>query len=394
MPVSVNEKTRKRRKMPRSFFGCLLPTLLAALLFLFPTFAKAQETPEIQGDEVTPIADTDRRNAEGGEDGEYSFYPDGSTDALKRAEQLREEYSAESVLTRLAEAAKKTFFSYSGDFLSLILMTFLLGVLGVALQKERAAIVGGEICLCAAVFRLSAGLLDAVLSAMQAQSALLLSFMPPLVSLLSGSGAVLSAALSAESTVVILEVSSVLLSAVILPAYKSLLVFSALSFVSESFDFSGVFDTVRKFCAWLLGITMCVLSGTVYFQSVISAAKDGLAGRTVRYAAQSLIPIVGTVVSESARTVAESMRLVRSVTGIAGVFAVIAGAASPVLALLICKLFFSVCGALARLMGDKRCSDYFSAGSSSLDLLLGACIGLTLVSVLLLGIVAKTVTVN
>ena len=138
---------------------------------------------------------------------------------------------------------------------------------------------------------------------------------------------------------------------------------------------------------------MCVLSAAIYFQTILTVSKDGIASRAVRYAAANVIPVIGGVVSESARTISESMRLVRSVGGTSGVFAIIGIVTAPVVAVAVCRLFLLFCSSVARLTGGKKIGMYYDEICEVINLLMGASVGIALIFILILGIFAGT-TIN
>ena len=311
-----------------------------------------------------------------------------STDALERARELLSENTPSSIWNDFTDKLRESFFSFSKKFSVLIFITFMIGVINV-ICNNSAALYAGEICLCSFSFSLVAVLCENLLSVMNTINTFMLSMLPVMTTLYTSSVGAATATMSYSSTVMMLNICSTVFSVLLMPSVKAIVVFAAVTLISRSFDFSGVAKCIKSIVVWMFGIIMCIMSAVVFFQSVISVSKDGLASRTVRYAAQSLIPVIGNVVSESARTVAESMKLVRAVTGVSGIFAIIGVIASPVAALIVSKVFISLCAALSKLLGCVKASVFYEEISGALNLLLGACIGICIVFVLILGIFAK-----
>lgn len=308
--------------------------------------------------------------------------------AAEKADELLSENSAQNILYRVTLALKENFFGYLKSFALILFITFMLGIIN-TVCGEGAPMYAGHICLCSFSFSVMATMCENVYGLMNSLNGFMLSMLPVMTSLYTSSVGAVTAGMSYSSTVFMLNLCSTLFSAVLIPCTKCIIVFSAVSLISRSFDFSGFCSGIRSIVVWLFGIVMCVMSAVIYFQSVISVAKDGLASRTLRYAASSLIPVIGNVVSESARTVSESLKLVRSVSGTAAVFAIVGIIASPIAALVVCRLFMLLCASLARLLGCTRAAAFYGDLCGTVNMLLASVIGTVLVFILILGIYAK-----
>lgn len=323
------------------------------------------------------------------EDNTQNIIETESVDAAKRAGELLSENTPANIWNDFVDKLRDSFFSFSKKFSVLIFITFMLGVINV-MCDNTAAVYAGEICLCSFAFSLVAVLCENLLSVMNTLNTFMLSMLPVMTTLYTSSVGVATATMSSSTTVMMLNICSTVFSVLLMPSVKAIVVFAAVTLISRSFDFSGIAKCIKSIVVWMFGIVMCVMSAVVFFQSVISVSKDGLASRTVRYAAQSLIPVIGSVVSESARTLAESMKLVRAVSGVSGIFAIIGVIASPVAALIVSKVFIGLCSALSKLLGCVKASVFYEEINGALNLLLGACIGVCIVFILILGIFAKS----
>ncbi len=315
----------------------------------------------------------------------------GNTENIQeRAQELISENTAENTLRSFFDSAKEHFFGFSKRFGVLLFATIVLGVIATT-GENQMALYAGEICLSSVSFSIIATVCENIMTAMSYINAFILSMLPVMISLYGSSVGVQTATLSYKSTLVFLNLSSTIMSQILIPAVKIIVVFATLTHISRSFDFSGIGRSIGGIVKWGFGIVMCVMSGVIYFQSVISVAGDSLSGRAIRYAAQSLIPVIGNVVAESSRTVSESLKLVRGVTGVSGIFAIITAVASPIMAIFVCKIFFGIAGALSRLLSCYKTSQYFTEITTALNLLLGACIAVSLVLILILGLFSKVV---
>lgn len=309
--------------------------------------------------------------------------------ALIKAEELASPDAFTNILKSFCNGITSSVKSFSSVFAAMLFTTFLLGITRLA-AKSSAVIYAGNICLCAFSFSVVANVTKSISSVLDSLQAFMLSALPAMTTLYSMSGAPASAAVNYGTTLLLLNLCNAAFTSVIIPGVKCITVLSVIGFVSESFDYSGFSAFVKNTVGWMFGILMAVMASVIAFQNVVAASKDGLMGRTVRFAASRFIPVIGNTVSESARTISESLRLVRCVTGVGGIFAVIGIIASPIAAILVCRFFLGICAGTARLFSCNKASLYLTELSGIMNLLMGAVIGISLVLIMILGIFARS----
>ncbi len=109
---------------------------------------------------------------------------------------------------------------------------------------------------------------------------------------------------------------------------------------------------VRRAFFVIIGALTALMSAVLALQSVIASHTDTAAVRTVRYAASSMIPIVGGTVSTALSTLAGGISYARGIVGGGAIAAIVSIALVPFVTLLMYKLCFSVA-----IMLTGMCSD-------------------------------------
>lgn len=311
---------------------------------------------------------------------------------IEKADGLIEKYSVTNLINDFAASLKNAFFGYGKAFASLIFMTLALGIVN-TVTGNRAACFAGEVLLCTNSFSILSAVCENVIAFMDSLENFILAMLPIMTTVYSASGAPITAATSYGTTLLTLNICSAIFSRVLLPSVKIIIVLSSITLISRSINLSGFAGFIKIIVSRFFGITMCVMSAAIYFQTVLTVSKDGIASRAVRYAAANVIPVIGGVVSESARTVMESMRLVKSVAGAAGVFSIIGLVTAPLVAVAVCRFFMLLCSSVAKLSGGGKIGAYYDEICEALNLLIGASVGIALIFILMLGIFAR-ITVN
>ena len=317
-------------------------------------------------------------------------YEEQAENAIEKADGLVSWDTAKSLLDGFTDGLGDGIKQFSKVFAAILFTTFMLGIMKL-MTENNAVHYAGEICLCACSFSVVSSVCKNITVVLETLESFMLSVLPAMTTLYTVSSAPASGAVNYGTTIVLLNMCNILFTTVIIPVIKCITVFAVVSFISRSFDFSGITLFIKNTVGWMFGLLMCLMSTIIAFQNVITNSKDAFMGRTMRYAASRFIPVIGATVSESARTVSESLRLVRSVTGVSGIFAIIGIIAAPVAALLICRFFLSLCSACAKLFSCNKAAAFLGELSGIMNLLLGVVIGMSLILILILGIFAKSV---
>ena len=126
----------------------------------------------------------------------------------------------------------------------------------------------------------------------------------------------------------------------------------------------GVLASLKKNYTLMLSFLMMLLLAMLSAQTVLGASQDTLAMRSAKFAAGSLIPVVGGSVAELLRSVSASIGYMRSAIGICGVLLLILLMLPTLVELLLARTAWQICSFFAELLGcdgEKRLLDEFAS---------------------------------
>lgn len=169
-------------------------------------------------------------------------------------------------------------------------------------------------------------------------SSLMLVYVPIMVGIMGFSGHLVQAG---GSCAVVMTASQVIaqLAAHFFPQLLcSYLALSVASGVSGRLHLGGFCEMVGKFLRWSLTFAMTVFAAVLSLQNLITRAGDTAASRAMRFTLSSLIPFIGSAISEAYKTITGSMDLLRSGAGVFVILAVFA-VFLPILAQAVLWLF-------------------------------------------------------
>lgn len=122
------------------------------------------------------------------------------------------------------------------------------------------------------------------------------------------------------------------------------------SSICPDINLRSVTAFIRQLTTTLLVAAMTLITIFMSFQTSIASAADSLGMRSVKFAASNAIPLIGGLVSESMKTLATSLTLVKSTAGLIGVAGLLLCTLLPLSMLFTCKYSLSLAGTAADLL--------------------------------------------
>ena len=151
-----------------------------------------------------------------------------------------------------------------------------------------------------------------------------------------------------------------------------------------------VVGTVKRIYGFFLGLSMTVLLSSLAAQTTLTAVADSVSARTGRLVSSTVIPIVGGNLGEALRTVAGSVRYLKSIFGIGGIIIIALLVLPMALSILLTRFVFSVASTFADIIGCDQESKLLSSFSDAYGCMLAVVAGVGMMFVLCLCIFMKT----
>ncbi len=196
--------------------------------------------------------------------------------------------------------------------------------------------------------------IESAISIIETSANFLIAYIPVMLLIMASSGHPVSGA--SYYSVMILAGQGVaqISSNIISPFLKIFLGISVTSAISPNINLSGVVTFVGRISKWLLGFVMTLFTALLTFKQLITTAMDNVSTRAVRFTLTSLVPVVGSALSDAYKTVQSSVGLLKS--GV-GVFVIIAVAIVFLPALIQCMFWMmslGLCKATGEILNLKE----------------------------------------
>lgn len=180
---------------------------------------------------------------------------------------------------------------------------------------------------------------------------ILLASLPLLVSLLAGSGALLSAGLLHPLVLFFADAIAFLAADVAFPLLFFGAVLDLVSIFAAPYSVTGLARLMRLTALGTLALAMTAFLGLVAVEGVAGAVADGVGLRAAKFAAATFVPVIGRTFADAMELVASASMLVRSGVGITALLLVFVAVAFPLLKLVSMVFAFRLGGALVQPLG-------------------------------------------
>ncbi|MCH5300051.1 MAG: hypothetical protein J1E56_01940 [Ruminococcus sp.] len=149
----------------------------------------------------------------------------------------------------------------------------------------------------------------------------MLAYIPIMLVVLVSSGRFVSGSAYYSMMVMAGQAVSQIASKIVVPLLNSFLGISIAASISPNVNLSGISASISKIIKWLLCFIMTMFTALLSFRQIITTSIDNVSTRAVRFTLTSLVPVVGSALSDAYKTIQSSVNLIKS--GL-GVFVIIA----------------------------------------------------------------------
>ncbi len=280
--------------------------------------------------------------------------------------------------------------SLLGTVGGILLLSALLRILGNHLSSPgigRAFSLCSTLALFGVLIAMGYGMITSVASSFSALGNLSASLLPLICALYALGGNVGAAAATTTGLSVYMTLMEELVGKTILPFCALCMVLALMGALDPSLRTGSLLSTLKKNYTTLLGFLMMLLLAMLGGQTLLAASGDSLAMRSVKFAAGSILPVVGGSIAELLRSVSAGVGYLRSTLGICALLLLVLTLLPILIRLLLMRLCWQLSASLADLLGcdgEKRLLEEFASLNTYLLSALCICASVLLLSLTLL----------
>lgn len=214
------------------------------------------------------------------------------------------------------------------------------------------------------------------------------ALMPVLLMLLASVGGFTQVAVMDPLVIGVTNISARVFADLIIPIISITFVIQFVNNISEEYKIDKLAKLINKSILWVQGTIMTIFIGIVTIRSMTSATIDAVAEKTMKFAVDSFIPIVGKSLSDAISTVAGYSLLLKNALSSIGLIALIAIIILPLIKMISMAFIYKLTAALMEPISDSRLVKCISAAGESLVLITACLISVSVMFFIMISIVA------
>lgn len=180
------------------------------------------------------------------------------------------------------------------------------------------------------------------------------SMIPVMTALYLSGGNTAGAAVASSSLLIQINLIELCATAVVLPAVSACMALTlADTLRTGEGSLSGIVGSIKHTLTFIFGLCSTLLMASLSAQNILAAAGDNAGARAVKFVAGNMIPVVGSTVGETLRTLATSVKLLRSTVGVAGIIAVALLLLPFIIGLFLTRFALNSAAAVGEILGCK-----------------------------------------
>lgn len=295
-------------------------------------------------------------------------------DALKKMQSGEFSLSPSSVISYISGE----FFGQVHELIYYIIMFFCIGAVGavINLMNDSFKMRTGEMsffacyALCAAAaVKCYTVCLEYAIDVIGRMTDFITKLAPMITTLVITSGKPVSAGAFHPVLMSAVYVVSIVCSECIVPLASYSAVLSVANNISAQVQIGGVCRLISSCAKWILALSFTLFTGICGIYGFSAPALDAVSARTVKFAVGSLIPVVGSFLSDTLETVAVGSQMMKNTVGGAGLAVLCVICAVPMIKIGAMALIVRISSAVVEPVSDSRISRLLSDISGAVTIL-------------------------
>lgn len=338
----------------------------------------------------TPVYADDSIYSDSDEIGNYDandYLPPEVSDKLnENGISIENENLLQTAFNTVWSLLKASFEAYSGKVITIFGLVLAASVIyRIIDNKPYKQIISYiiTIILCLEMLTVFSMLLEDVSISLSSLGEILKAIIPAFSAVLLLGGNAFSSVASSASLGAILVLLDTILNTVLVPMVIILMLLILFEKLSPQFSEIRIVPSLKKFILSSVSFITTVMLTVISFQNILASNKDSLSGRTVKFAASNFIPVVGSAVGESLKTVGAGLKYLKTTVGGAVATAILLTVLPAIVKILILKLLLGMLSFSCGMTGCSAEKGIFESCINVLDILNGIIICITILSILI-----------
>lgn len=217
---------------------------------------------------------------------------------------------------------------------------------------------------------------------------------PVFIGLLVSAGAITQAAAFGPVITASVYVISVVIENCILPLTYFSAMLAIVNNMSGRIEFGTLNKMIQSVSRWILVAILTVFSAILTFYGFTASSLNTVATKGIKFAVGSLVPVVGTLLSDTVETVLSGAGLIKNAAGTAGMITVIAIAAVPIIKIWVMMMVLKLTASFLEPFSDKKITNMLLSMSDAVTCIFAMVITAMVLFLISIGIILSATGVS
>ncbi|MGM9551686.1 MAG: hypothetical protein ACI3XA_05465 [Clostridia bacterium] len=213
------------------------------------------------------------------------------------------------------------------------------------------------------------------------------SLLPVMMTLFAGSGLTFTGTVVQPVLYFMCNIFANLFRNVLIPLSTAYLAVSLSDELSYSVTLGKFRELIRKIYNFILGIVMTVFTGLLSISSFVTVALDSVGAKGARFALSSMVPFVGSSISDAMGAVVTASIVLKNAVGVTGIICMAAVCIIPIVKTGVVVLMIRIAVAITEPVADKRTVNALTSVGDSLSMINAAVISTAVMMIISIGII-------
>ena len=212
------------------------------------------------------------------------------------------------------------------DFFLLLTVILIVGVISSVATSEKNVSFVSMLCVCVVALltlKSVSSSLSACISVLRLSGNFMKGFVPVYTLLISFSGNPTSALTYNTAVMAFAQLLSAVISNICSDLVGVMLCLSVAFSFNENINTARIINSINKIISLVLGFFSCMFTGFLSIKNILSTSVDTLSVKGIRFLISSLIPVVGSSISEAYSSLLGSINLIKGSVALVGVLVLI-----------------------------------------------------------------------
>ncbi|MBL4937913.1 stage III sporulation protein AE [Clostridium sp. YIM B02515] len=215
------------------------------------------------------------------------------------------------------------------------------------------------------------------------------ALVPVLLMLLASVGGFVEATVMDPIIIAAININVKIYVNLIIPIIFMSFVLQFVNNISTEFKIDKLTKLLNQAAIWTQGIIMTIFIGIITIRGITSKTIDQVTVKTVKYAVDNFIPIVGKALSDAIATVAGYSLLLKNALSGLGLLIILLVVLFPIIKLLIMSFVFKLTAALIEPISDSKIVNCITSVGNSLTLVMSCVISVSIMYFIMISIIAS-----